>query len=236
MTPIPPPVSDMFVDAWAVYRLIVEHDYLWHAAGGAALRNLVTDRFPSDSPIRFLDLACGDADTTSKALAGRHLGRYVGVDRSPDALKAATVRVADLGCPAEFVTGDFLDFLEATPDRFDVIYVGLSAHHLNDRLGRFFTAVRHRLSPGGMFAVYEPFLLPDETRADHINRLCEIVEKFFTEMTPAQRRQVADHVRGNDYPVRLDRWNELATAAGLSPARRVYRSPDRLYELVAHET
>lgn len=228
------PANDFFVDAWAVYRLVVEHDYLWHAGAGAALRGLIAERFPADRSIRFLDLACGDADTTSRALAGRRLGRYVGVDRSPDALASAAERVAGLGCPAELVAADYLEYLTGTTDRFDAIYVGLSAHHLSDRLGAFFAATRPRLEPGGVLAAYEPFLLPDETRDEHITRLCEIVAKFFTRMTPAQRQQVADHVWGNDFPVALDRWNELAAAAGFAPARRAYKSPDRLYELVVH--
>ena len=46
-----------------------------------------------------------------------------------------------------------------------MIYVGLSAHHLGEvGLPRFFTAVRQCLAPGGVFAAYEPFLLPDEVR------------------------------------------------------------------------
>jgi SAM-dependent methyltransferase len=217
-----------FVDAWAVYRLIVEHDYLWHSHVGAELRRLVPDR------ARFLDLACGDADTTSKALTGRPVGRYVGVDQSPDALAAAARNVAGLGCPTGFVTGDYLEYLEASRDEFDAIYVGLSAHHLDEaKLARFFAAARPRLAPGGVLAAYEPFLLPDETRAEHIDRLCAMVEKYFVEMTPAQRAQVAAHVRGNDLPVTVARWDELA-AAGFGPARRAFKSPDRLYELVVH--
>ncbi|MGL6097524.1 MAG: hypothetical protein ACRC7O_17215, partial [Fimbriiglobus sp.] len=54
---------DFFTAGWAVYRLIVEHDYLWHAAAGRALRGLLDERFPAGTPVRFLDLACGDADT-----------------------------------------------------------------------------------------------------------------------------------------------------------------------------
>ena len=225
-----PTAADFFVDAWAVYRLIVEHDYLWHSQVGATLGGVMPDR-----PVRFLDLACGDADTTSRALAGRSVGRYVGVDRSPDALAAAARNGAGLGCPVEFAEGDYLEYLESARDEFDVIYVGMSAHHLDeDRLGRFFAAARPRLTAGGVLAAYEPFLLPDETRGEHIDRLCMIVDKYFVGMTPAQRLLTTTHIRGNDLPVTLARWDELAVAAGFGPARRLYKSPDRLYEFVVH--
>jgi SAM-dependent methyltransferase len=230
-----PTEPDFFTSGWAVYRLIVEHDYLWHAAAGRGLRALLDERFPAGTPVRVLDLACGDADTSTRVLAGRPLARYVGVDRSPEALASAKVHVARLTGPAELVEADFTDYLHAGAEPFDLIYVGLSAHHLDEPgLGRFFAGVRKRLAPGGAFAAYEPFLLPDETRDEHVERLCATAEKFYHDMTSAQRATVCAHVRGNDYPVTVARWDALATAAGLPPARRLFKSPDRLYELVAH--
>lgn len=190
---------------------------------------------PTGRAFRFLDLACGDSDTTARVLAGRELTRYVGVDRSAAALREAGPNVANLTGPTELVEADFVEFLETCPERFDVIYVGLSAHHLGDEgLPRFFAGVARCLAPGGVFAAYEPFTLPDETRADTVERICAMALHFFTAMTPAQRQQVVEHVRGNDNPVSLATWAALATAAGLSPPTRVARSPDRLYELVAH--
>ncbi len=230
----PPPAHDLFVDAWAVYRLVVENDYLWHSGARRALAGLFARRFPDGRPVRLLDLACGDADGPARALAGRAIGRYVGVDRSPDALAAAAARLAPLGWPAEFVAADYLDYLRSTADTFDAIYVGLSAHHLDDRLGAFFAAARPRLAPGGVLAVYEPFLLPDETVDEHRQRVYDLADGLWTAMAPTQRRQVGEHVKANDFPVTIDRWNALAAAAGFPPAERLYRSPDRVSEFVAH--
>ena len=226
-----PDATDFFRDAWAVYRLVVEHDYLWHSHAGRGLESLL----PTGRAVRFLDLACGDSDTTARVLAGRELTRYVGVDRSAAALREAGPNVSKLTGPAELVEADFVEFLESCPDTFDVIYIGLSAHHLGEAgLPRFFAGVAKCLAPGGVFAAYEPFTLPDETRADTVDRICAMALHFFAAMTPAQRQQVAEHVRGNDKPVSLATWDALATAAGLSPLTRVVRSPDRLYELVSH--
>ena len=228
-------VDDIFTASWAIYRAIIEYDYLWHRAIEAGMRKLLDERFPGSTPIRFLDLACGDAASTSLMLRGRNITRYVGVDRSEPALALAKEQVRELGGSTEVIVSDYVEFLEQCRDEFDVIYVGLSAHHLGEpRLPQLFHAARPRLSSNGIFAAYEPFTLPDETRDEHIDRLCTTVERFYVRMPMEQRQQVIDHVRGNDFPIALARWNEIAADAGFSPALRQVRTADRLYELVAH--
>ncbi len=185
-----PAETDFFATAWAAYQVVVEHDYLWHAMVNEALRKLMDERFGSQMPIRFLDLACGDAASTSRVLASRPMARYVGVDRSGQALAAAEANVKRLATNVELVATDYVEFLEQCGEQFDVIYVGLSSHHLKDvDLPRFFSAIRRCLAPNGIFAAYEPFTLPDETREMHIERLCAIVDQFWVQMTAEQARE-----------------------------------------------
>ena len=227
--------TDLFTETWALYRAVLESDYVWHGMASQALRKLIEEHFHGDIPIRFLDLACGDAETTSHLLMDRSVAKYVGVDRSPQALATAAQCVAYLGPKAELIAADFVEFLEGSDDRFDVIYVGLSAHHLREAgLRRFFVAIVRRLAPSGVFAAYEPFTLPDETRDEHINRCCQIVDHYWRNMSDEQRATLKAHIRENDYPITLRRWNSLASASGLRSARTVLKTPDRLYQLVAH--
>jgi SAM-dependent methyltransferase len=227
--------ADLFMEGWAVYRAVIESDYLWHGMASQALGELIDEHFGGDVPIRFLDLACGDAETTSRLLRNRPNARYVGVDRSPQALAAATTRVANLGPRAELVTADFVDFLEAHDDQFDVIYVGFSAHHLREAgLRRFFAAIVRRLTPSGVFAAYEPFTLPDETRDEYIDRHCQMVDHYWLNISAEDRVACKTHIRENDYPIALRQWNLLASTAGLCPARTVLKTPDRLFQLVVH--
>ena len=226
---------DLFTESWALYRAVLESDYLWHGMATQALRELIEEYFCEGVPIRFLDLACGDAETASRLLMNRPMASYVGVDRSPQALAAAARRLADLGPRAELVAADLVDFLEVRNDRFDVIYVGLSAHHLGEAgLQRFFAAIVRRLAPSGVFTAYEPFVLPDETRDEHINRLCQIVDHYWLNMSVEHRATLKIHVRENDHPIALRQWNLLVSASGFCPARTVLKTPDRLYQLVAH--
>jgi SAM-dependent methyltransferase len=195
-------MADFFASSWHAYRSLVEHDYLWHAMAGDALRELIDRQFGPRTPVSFLDLACGDAASTSRLLAGRPLSRYVGVDRSEPALAAAAENVKVLGTGGELVAADFLDFLGAAGQQFDVIYIGLSAHHLGDRgLAQLFAGIRGCLAPRGLFAAYEPFLFPHEVRQDYVDRFCAIADKLWIKMTVEQRAQVTAHVRESDHPV-----------------------------------
>jgi SAM-dependent methyltransferase len=228
--------ADFFAASWQAYRALVEHDYLWHAMAGAALRRIIDERFGPKTPVRFLDLACGDAFTTSRALTGRPLARYVGVDQSPPALAAAATNVQALAPSVALVPADFLDFPRATGESFDVIYVGLSAHHLAESgLRQFFTAIRGRLTPRGVFAAYEPFQMPGEVRQDYVDRFCTIADKLWIKMTVEERELVNAHVRASDYPVGMETWNALAASAGLAPATVAMRSPDCMCQLVVHQ-
>lgn len=227
--------TEFFSAGWEAYRAIVEHDYLWHVMANDALRRTIDDRFGSQTPIRFLDLACGDADSTTRMLKDRAISRYVGVDQSAPALKTAADNVQQLRCEVELVPTDFVAYLETTQEGFDVIYIGLSAHHLGEAgLPRFFTAVRRCLTPSGFFAAFEPFTLPDETRDEHVERLCAIIDQFWVKMTPTQRASVSAHIRASDHPIALERWNALAVSAGLRPAEAPMKSPDRVSQLVVH--
>ena len=230
-----PVQDDFFTRAWAIYRLCVDQNYLWHRQLGQTLTRILDSHFPPHKPLRFLDLACGDANTTGKILQGRPLSSYVGVDRSAVALGLAKTSLAGLRGTVRLIEGDFVDYVQHSAETFDLVYLGLSAHHLDEPgLTRLFTGVRARLAEDGLFASYEPFTLADETHADHFARFCEILNRDYTAMTPEQRAEVAQHVGNQDFPRPVARWNELTAEVGFLPAQRVLKSPDRLYELLVY--
>ncbi len=227
--------DDFFTRAWAIYRLCVEQNYLWHRQLGQTLTGILNSHFPSTKPLRFLDLACGDANTTAKILEGRPLSSYVGVDRSAVALGFAKTNLAGLRGEVRLIEGDFVEYVQQSAETFDLIYLGLSAHHLDEPgLTRLFTGVRARLAEDGLFAAYEPFTLADETHAEHFARFSEILHRDYTAMTAEQRAEVAQHVGTQDFPRPVSRWNELTAEVGFLPGRRVMKSPDRLYELLVY--
>lgn len=229
-----PAERDFFATTWQTYQTVVEHDYLWHAMAGEALRKIIDQSF-RDRPIRFLDLACGDAASTSRVLADHPLAKYIGVDRSRQALTAADQHVKAFGAKVDLVEADYVDFLARCDETFDVIYVGLSSHHLDDAgLPRMFAGVRRCLAKNGVFAAFEPFLLSDEIREDHIERLCTIIDHWWVKMSTQQLEGIKAHIRANDHPIPIDRWNAMANDAGLGPASIAMKTPDRISMLVVH--
>jgi SAM-dependent methyltransferase len=228
--------AEFFASSWTAYQAIVEHDYLWHAMASDALRKHIDNRFGPSTPIRFLDLACGDAASTTRMLTDRPLARYVGVDQSVPALAAAKQNVERLRTTPELIVADFLDFLRVSRESFDVIYIGLSAHHIGEAgLPRFLEAIRRRLSPNGFFAAYEPFLMHDEVQQDYIDRFTAIAMTLWVKMTPEQRALVCNHVATCDFPTHLETWSTLAEKAGMRQARVAFKSPDFMCWLVVHE-
>lgn len=227
--------AKFFSAGWQAYEAIVVYDYLWHNLANQALLEQIARRFGPTTPVSFLDLACGDAASTSRVLRDRPLKRYVGVDQSTPALASAARNVERLRTETSLVTADYVEYLETARERFDVIYIGLSAHHLGvPGLPRFFAAARRRLADNGVLVAFEPFTLPDETRDEHVERLCKIIEHFWIKMTPEHRGQVSAHIRASDYPIPQSKWDELAVAAGLSPALVAMQTPDRISQVVVH--
>ncbi len=237
--------ADLFLQGWKNYRLILEFDYLWHRMAADALERVIANRCDLAGSLRFLDLACGDADTTSSVLTRIAASasqtapiriEYVGVDNSPMALEEAARTTFGAGINPGFVESDFVEFLRKDDSRFDVIFVGMSAHHLGlARLPDFFAGVRARLSPGGLFIAFETFCLPDETRDEHLERLHAIIRKFWSRMPQAASDNVIAHTAECDFPVSLADWNAAATNAGLNPGHFVMKSPDRISAMVVHE-
>lgn len=238
-------LTDLFRQGWSIYRQIIEYDYLWHRMAADGLERLIAKRFDHAGPLRFLDLACGDAATTSSVLnriaaSSGHITpttiEYLGVDNSPMALAEAARTEFGGGIRTAFAESDFVEFLRSGTSRFDVIYVGMSAHHLRpDRLADLFAGVRERLAPGGLFVAFETFCLPDESRDEHLERLHAIIRKFWTRMPQDARDYVISHTTGFDFPVTLEHWNEAATKAGMPAGKLILKSPDRISAMVLHE-
>ncbi|MFM8684678.1 MAG: class I SAM-dependent methyltransferase, partial [Chthoniobacterales bacterium] len=145
-----------FFSQWEIYRLCIEHNTLFHREVGAILRRELLARA---KPFTFLDLACGDADLTAAALRGTRVSAYTGVDFSAPALALAGNKTAEVGCPRSLHEADFTRFLRENKQTFDVVYLGLSLHHLERENKReTMKDLRRVVAPGGTLYLFEPTL------------------------------------------------------------------------------
>ena len=185
-----------------------------------------------DKPFSFLDLACGDAYYSSRALRDTNVNHYTGIDLSEAALRAATEELKRLTCEIELIKGDFKEFERLAERLTDVIWIGLSLHHL-DKGGKahFTKRVYEALSEQGVFLIYEPVYLEDEDRASYLRRIERIIRSTWTTLSDEEIKILLEHVRTTEIPESRDTWLKLGKEAGFGTAEKIFSEPSGLYSL-----
>ncbi len=220
-----------FFEQWSLYRRVVDKDYLFHGRAMPALARWLDGRA---APFAFCDLGCGDASFTSAVLSGRALKSYTGVDVSGPALELAKKNTEALLCPREFRLADFSDPLKLGLAAQDVIYIGLSFHHLlAPEKARFFSEIRGLLAPGGAFVFFEPILREEETRAEYMKRWVAFMRAHWEGFTPDELDAIEGHVTGNDYPEKVSDFGRMARAAGFPGMEVLHRDEAGFYAVIA---
>lgn len=219
-----------FFDQWAIYRKVLEHDYLCHRGAYAAVGGALAEL---ERPFSFLDLGAGDAQGSLAALAGRPVSRYVAVDLSEVALRLAEENAAALPAEKRFVAGDFVEFVRGSRETFDVVFIGLSFHHLPLAHKRSFAPELRRLvAPGGRLLIYEPIRRPGESRDAMLTRWWGTVRTTWTALTPDELEQSRDHVFTHDYAEETAAYRGLLEDAGFGAARVRFVDPDEFYAVI----
>jgi ubiquinone/menaquinone biosynthesis C-methylase UbiE len=223
-----------FFSQWEIYRLCIEHNTLFHREVGALLHRELLARH---EPFTFLDLACGDADLTAAALSETKVSAYTGVDFSAAALALAANKIAELACPRTLHEADFTDFLRQNKESFDVIYLGLSLHHLEGETKREMMTHLHRATaPGGTFYLFEPFLQAGENREGYVARWAAAMDGPYDPFPSAARDALRDHVRASEKPESKDDYLSAARAAGFQDGEVLFTDPDNFYSLFRFHT
>jgi len=218
-----------FFSQWDIYRFCIEHNTLFHREVGAILRR---EMLAGTVPFTFLDLACGDADLTAAALRNTAVSSYTGVDFSASAVALAAKKSAELGCPRTLHETDFTDFLRDNKDRFDVIYLGLSLHHLDTATKReMMMHLRRATAPGGTFYLFEPFLHAGENREAYVVRWTAAMDGPYDCFPPAARDALRNHVRESEKPESKDEYLNSARAVGFQDGEVLFTDPDNFYSL-----
>jgi SAM-dependent methyltransferase len=222
-----------FFNGWSLYRRIVDHDYLYHRSVREAL-SAWFDAF--DRPFSFLDLGCGDAEFTSGLLKGRRLLSYTGLDLSPVALDLAAKNTVELAAPCNLQTGDFLTSLSTLPKCYDIIYIGLSLHHLPRREKEFFFGeLQTKLAPGGVLLVFDPVLNPGESRESYMGRWVDYAEWSWKALSVEEIAGAVQHVTSSDFPEEVATLNRMAVGSGFRPAEILFMDHTDFYALMAFQ-
>lgn len=218
-----------FFSNWDIYRLCIEQNTLHHQEVGSIMRGeLLARRTPFD----FLDLACGDAELTARALSGSKVRSYTGVDFSAPALDLAHAKVAGLGCPAAFHEADFAVWLSGTREVYDIIYLGLSLHHFDGGTKReLMKHLRRLTSPDGALYLFEPVLRGSETRDECLAQWHAHMDTAYAGFPRDARETLWEHVKTSDIPETPEEYIDAAHTAGFSEASVLFTAPTGFYSL-----
>jgi cyclopropane fatty-acyl-phospholipid synthase-like methyltransferase len=234
----PPNASDeamrAFREQWAVYRKLVENNYLSHREVRGVLHRELAEGV--GRAFRFLDLACGDATMTVAALGGTGVTEYHGIDLSRPALEMAEQTVRSLSCPVRLEQQDFVAAIRERTELADVVYIGLSLHHLVTPAEKrdFMRAVRAALGDGGLFLIFEPASLEGETRASYLERYEKFIEADWTALSPAERNILWTHVRTCDFPEQPSTWLQLGHDAGFTEVTDLFTDAPKFAKVISY--
>lgn len=218
----------IFFNYWASYRKVVDADYMWHAEAYAALASALDE---IREPFSFLDLGSGDACWTSRILKDRKLSRYEALDICRPALELARKNTEVLDCPREFIQADFFTGL---PERmYDVIFIGMSLHHLplTEKI-IYLPEIRRRLNPGGKFVLYEMVSREEETRAEVFSRWWAGVRRNWIALNPEELERVREHVSTSDYQETIPTYLRILKEGGFRDERMLFADPEMFYAVV----
>jgi SAM-dependent methyltransferase len=220
-----------FFNGWSLYRRIVDHDYLCHRSAREALASWLDEL---DRPFSFLDLGCGDASFSAEILNGRPLASYTGMDISPVALDLARENTRAIAAPVSLIVDDFLTGTGSLPGSYDVIYIGLSLHHLSRAEKEFFFGeLRGRIAPGGSLLIYDPILSPGEVRDVFMGRWVDHAKWTWKALSIEEIEGAVEHVTTSDFPEEIGTLNRMAVNTGFQPAEILFTDRSDFYALMA---
>ena len=224
-----PTTLSIFQEGWRIYRTMVDENYLFHREAYACLHAVLAEA--GRRPFRFLDVACGDSASSVAALKGTPVSSYHGIDLSAEALAFAEKTLSGLPCPGTLEQGDFVEVLGRRTEPADVVWIGLSLHHLPQHgKGAVLKDIRRLLAPGGLLIVYENTSPDGEDRAGWLARW-DRQRPAWTAYSDADWNSMTAHVHSADFPETRSGWRHLGDVAGFREVRELFAAPSELFSV-----
>ncbi|RWM05325.1 MAG: class I SAM-dependent methyltransferase [Mesorhizobium sp.] len=218
--------QDMFNSELETYRRIIGANLMFHQEIYHLLRDLLVEQAPAS--FRFLDVACGDASASAAMLRTTAIGNYVGIDLSEASLRLAARELDALPCPVELRCCDFAPAMAKWSEPVDVIWIGMSLHHLPTAAKARLMRNAHRALGGmGLFVIWEPALFEGEDRAAWLARFSLLRDKW-SAVSDEEFASMERHMLLADFPETSRTWLRLGREAGFSHAEDIFLMPNRM--------
>jgi SAM-dependent methyltransferase len=220
-----------FFDHWATYQKAMDLNYLAHREVYARLELFIGGHL--QQPFSLFDLGCGDAGFISRVLGRACVARYHGVDLSAPAVEKAKKNMAAVPCKSLFTVADFSIFVRESHEHADLIWIGLSVHHL-ELAGktRFVADCRRILRKGGCLLMYEPMRKENETREEYLERWYGVCRSQWTGFEPQERDQIHEHILQSDFPETFSTLRKIGKESGFRRVESERIDPFGIHEWV----
>lgn len=219
--------QDMFNRELETYRKIVGANLMFHREVYKLLNDLLIEHAPR--PFRFLDIACGDASASAAMLKTTAIGSYVGIDISERSLQLADQALEVLPCPVQLRCCDFAEAMANWSEPVDVVWIGMSLHHLptGDK-AQLMKEVYRALGGSGLFVIWEPALLDEgEDRANWLARFSSLRDQWAV-VTDEEFAAMEKHMLLADFPETAEEWIGMGRDAGFHHAVEVFLMPNKM--------
>jgi cyclopropane fatty-acyl-phospholipid synthase-like methyltransferase len=218
--------QELFAKGLATYQKVVRHNYMAHKEVYDLLNRLLLTEAPDG--FVFLDIACGDATASARALGDTKIGRYIGIDISQPSLDAAKVALSKLHCQVDLRRQDFVEAINAWNEPVDVIWVGQSVHHLRlPEKREFMKRVRASLPSNAFFLIWEATCLDGEDREEWMARFRQQRSEW-SALTDEEFASFDSHHRASDYSETAATWMGLGRDAGFKRVEQLFIVPNQL--------
>lgn len=224
----------LFNKQLATYRKVMRENLMCHREVYALLRGVLFSEAPT--PFKFLDIACGDASASAEILKRAPLDHYYGIDLSALSLELARDTLRSLPCSVDLYCGDFVEAMAAWTEPVDVVWIGMSLHHLQPpEKQRLMQNVYRVLRGSGLFLIWEPTYLDGEERAEWMNRFAD-QRLNWSALTDDEFTEMESHMRLADFPESAETWMKMGRQAGFAYAEEIFMMPNRFGRMFKYWT
>jgi cyclopropane fatty-acyl-phospholipid synthase-like methyltransferase len=199
---------------------------MYHREVYGLLREVLIAEVPA--PFKLLDVACGDASASAMMLRGTTIAHYHGIDLSAPSLDLARQSLSTLPCRVDLHCCDFAQALGDWTAPVDIVWIGMSLHHLQSpEKQRLMADVYSALNGSGMFLIWEPTYLEGEDRAAWLARFSTLRPQWAA-LSDEEFAEMESHMLAADFPETAQGWKTMGLHAGFGHAAEVFTMPSRM--------
>lgn len=217
-----------FFDAWAIYKKVIENNYMYHDEIIRAVKEKLSDK----KSLSILDLGCGDSYVISNSIVPEQLKNYLGIDISESALDFSKQILINHKAKIAHIVGDLLLESVKLNSKFDVVMAGYSIHHLNtEEKDICFSKISDLLTEKGVFIFYDLMSREEETPLEYNTRACNIYKNDWNTMNEVEIEGILSHIMENDCPENRAFYMEAWAKYGLVNIKKSFQDQNDLFVL-----